>query len=105
MPADWVAESLTHHASPQNGVGYGYQWWTEQPALLRIWYAAGYGGQRIVIVPERDAAVVINADYARDANEDGRRAGRGQSLLTSFILPALQRPAPGASSRRSGARP
>jgi len=89
ISADWVDRSLTSYASPRNGVGYGYLWWTQQRASHRIWFAAGYGGQLIIIVPAHEVTIVINADYTRDTNEVGQREAQIWSLLTDFILPAI----------------
>ena len=89
ISADWVQRSLTAHASARNGIGYGYLWWTQQRASHRLWYAAGYGGQLIVLVPGRNSVIVVNANYTRDSDETGQRQNEIWSLVTDFILPAI----------------
>lgn len=89
ISAEWVDRSLTAHTSVRNGTDYGYLWWTQQRASHRLWYAAGYGGQLIILVPDSDVTIVINANYSRDTNETGQRQSSIWNLLTNFILPAI----------------
>jgi CubicO group peptidase (beta-lactamase class C family) len=89
VPANWVNASLTEYIARDASRGYGYLWWTEQRGSYRIWYAAGYGGQLIILVPAEAVVIVINANYTRDANETGQRQGTVWRLLDSYILPAI----------------
>ncbi|MDX1507955.1 MAG: serine hydrolase, partial [Woeseiaceae bacterium] len=89
VPADWVEQSLTQVISPGSGRGYGFLWWTQQRSGRRIWYAAGYGGQLIVLVPSESAIIITNANYVRDGAENNRRQAAIWNLLDSYILPAL----------------
>lgn len=89
IAAEWVDASLTAHASPSNDVDYGYLWWTQIRASHRIWYAAGYGGQLIVLVPDSDVTIVINANYTRDTDVTSQRQSDIWYLLTNFILTSI----------------
>jgi CubicO group peptidase (beta-lactamase class C family) len=89
VPADWVESSLTEHVAVDSARGYGLLWWTQQRASSRIWYAAGYGGQLIILVPSRSAVIVTNANYTRDSIETGQRQAAIWGLLDNYILPAL----------------
>lgn len=40
------------------GSAYGYQWWIRQTAWYPAYYASGYGGQLIYVVPDFDLVVV-----------------------------------------------
>jgi len=59
----WIQEAL--QSSPAQ-VNYGYMWWLNKKGTNRYWegvpenvfYAAGFGGNFIVIVPEEDLVVV-----------------------------------------------
>jgi CubicO group peptidase (beta-lactamase class C family) len=70
VPADWVRESTARHSviGPQSG--YGYMWWTgegvggfpnvdEGPGS---YYASGYGGHNVIVMPARKLVVVHRAD-------------------------------------------
>ena len=89
ISADWVRSSLTAHASARSGIDYGYLWWTQQRASHRLWYAAGYGGQLIILVPGRHTVIVVNANYTRDSGETGRQQNEIWSLITGYVLPAI----------------
>ncbi len=77
VPSNWVAESVRPHASPHGeifaGRGYGYTWWSGfesdwAPLVTlpeRAYYALGFGGQYLFVVPERELVVVHLADMER----------------------------------------
>ena len=75
VPADWVEASVTPAT-------YGYQWWR----LAGGGYAAlGFGGQRIVVVPDLDLVVVITGDFSGVTS---------RYLVDAFIVPAIKSPDP-----------
>jgi CubicO group peptidase (beta-lactamase class C family) len=63
-------------------VGYGYQWWTTSINQHAAFAAMGLGGQRIMVVPDLDLAVVITAD-AQQRREDA------EELIGQTIIPAV----------------
>jgi CubicO group peptidase (beta-lactamase class C family) len=70
---------------PQELWGYGYLWWTSTtPGDHRpAFYAAGYGGQFIYVVPSLDLVVVAITDQvSREV------AGRTAAIIRDFALPA-----------------
>jgi CubicO group peptidase (beta-lactamase class C family) len=76
VSTDWVRESLqrysekTHYSgwfSSKKGryirdVGYGYQWWSARAGDHRFDYAAGHGGNLIVLLDDLDMIIVTTAD-------------------------------------------
>ena len=71
IPDWWVKESTANHA---DGVAadYGYLWWSRSDGLggtfqgaqdLFLYYAHGYRGQFIFVVPRFDMVVVFTAEY------------------------------------------
>jgi CubicO group peptidase (beta-lactamase class C family) len=76
VSADWVSESLqrysekTHYSgwfSSKKGryirdVGYGYQWWSARAGDHRFDYAAGHGGNLIILLDDLDMIIVTTAD-------------------------------------------
>jgi CubicO group peptidase (beta-lactamase class C family) len=70
VPEDWVRESTTAHSviGPQSG--YGYMWWTGEGAggFPNVdegpgsYYASGYGGHEVIVMPARNLVVVHRAD-------------------------------------------
>lgn len=91
IPADWVKRSTAPHANARQGVDYGYLWWLQQFTVngraVQTYGMAGAGGNKVFVLPELDAVVVITTTNfgIRDAHP------LSEKLLTSLILPALMR--------------
>ena len=76
VPVDWVHDSLKTYSenvssgAPQSGkigryfrdIGYGYQWWSARVGDHHFNYAAGHGGQLIVLLHELNMIVITTAD-------------------------------------------
>jgi CubicO group peptidase (beta-lactamase class C family) len=52
----WIAEAARIHVEE---TGYGYYFWILQD--LGAYYAAGHGGQCIIVVPGKNLVVVVTA--------------------------------------------
>ena len=77
VPADWVKLTTQKYIDTGDGRGYGYAWWQ----LPFGGYAAlGYGGQQILVFPERDMVVVFTSQP-----EIEKQIWR---LVDDFIIPA-----------------
>ena len=65
IPADWVSVSMSNHIKPPSWVskdkGYGYLWWE---LSFGGFTAVGYGGQYIMVMPERDMVVVFTSGFS-----------------------------------------
>jgi CubicO group peptidase (beta-lactamase class C family) len=75
LSADWVDDSLRTYSTrvssgaPSSGrigryfrdIGYGYQWWTARIGDHHVAYAAGHGGQLIVLLDAYDLVIVTTA--------------------------------------------
>jgi len=73
LPEVWVEESTQKHLDVDTGRGFGYLWWTGIYDMgekeISHFFAAGYGGQTIHIVPELDLMIVFTCwDNAQDAD-------------------------------------
>jgi CubicO group peptidase (beta-lactamase class C family) len=71
VPAAWIRESTLPRlpASGRDG-WYGYHWWiygksSEGPASPRVYYAQGFAGQFLIVVPEAQLAVVFTGDLGK----------------------------------------
>ncbi|MFZ6010335.1 MAG: serine hydrolase domain-containing protein [Bacteroidota bacterium] len=64
VPKSWIKESTTKKIDLQSGLGYGYFWWTKQfqwkEKTIDSYFAWGYGGQYIFVVPALELVVVFN---------------------------------------------
>ena len=63
LPEGWVKDSTTWHTDTKGGRrGYGYKWWVlsrKGPGTYEAYAALGYGGQRLIVVPELDLIAVF----------------------------------------------
>ena len=70
LPARWIRDSIApnrFHLMPgadnpgsSHPHGYGYHWWLP-PGEPRLWLAAGFGSQLLVIEPESSVVVVVTS--------------------------------------------
>jgi CubicO group peptidase (beta-lactamase class C family) len=101
VPASWVRESLEPHSenansgAPRSGrigryfrdIGYGYQWWSARVGDHHFYYAAGHGGQLIVLLDELDMIVVVTADpfYQMHTFQSWKHEQANFNLVGKFI--------------------
>lgn len=89
IPASWVDQSwkmLT--VSPYNGHQYGYLWWSREFGGERTYFAWGYGGQYIFIIPRLELIVVMTSSLTnRPRGGDHNRIV--QAFLADEIIPAI----------------
>jgi CubicO group peptidase (beta-lactamase class C family) len=90
IPESWVTASWTGHSPQDPGEEYGYLWWMREHEQHQFWFASGYGGQLIVMVPDEEIVIVINADYSTDPNETGQRTANTWNLLRQYLLGSIQ---------------
>ncbi len=65
VPVSWVADSIT--GSPAAPEQYGYQWWLADVDGVPsdLFFANGFDGQHIFVIPSLDLVVVRNGTYAK----------------------------------------
>jgi CubicO group peptidase (beta-lactamase class C family) len=89
VPEEWVRESLTPRAASRHvGEGYGYGWFIGEVRGHPMFYAWGYGGQFIFVVPELELTVVTTSDP--DAAREGDHLRAVRRLLAEWIVPAAE---------------
>jgi CubicO group peptidase (beta-lactamase class C family) len=89
VPEEWVRRSLRPHVRVDDQTEYGYLWWLktfrsggrEFPAA----FMSGNGGNKVVVLPALDAAVVISST---NYNAKGMHQ-QTERLLTDHVLPVL----------------
>lgn len=57
VPAAWVEQSSQRQIFTQNS-GYSYQWWVSTKSDTPIYYGQGFGGQGLILIPEKDLMIV-----------------------------------------------
>jgi CubicO group peptidase (beta-lactamase class C family) len=92
IPAEWVKRSIAPHANAREGFDYGYLWWLQSFKVngrtVQSYGMAGSGGNKVFVLPELDAVVVITTTnfQVRDAHP------LSEKLLTNLIMPVLMKP-------------
>ena len=72
---EWVADSFkTYTRSNYNPYNYGYMWWNKSVGNYKVYFAWGFGGQYIFMIPRLNAVVVLtgalqNATQSRSYKE------------------------------------
>ena len=92
VAGDYAAAATTRQSDGEAetggsiGVPYGYQWWVTEATGYAAFFALGFGGQYVYVVPDLDLVVVVAAGF-----EDG-----SQPFLTShrpipeqIVIPAI----------------
>lgn len=89
VPAEWVRESLRPRTrSPWSGEEYGYGWFLGRTGDHPMFYAWGYGGQFIFVVPDLELTVATTSDPA--APRGGGHIRAIHTLLDDWIVPAAE---------------
>lgn len=87
IPEAWVRASLEPRAASRwTGESYGYGWFLSEVDGHPMFYAWGYGGQFIFVVPALELTVVATSDANVQRERDHLRAVR--RLLAERIVPA-----------------
>jgi CubicO group peptidase (beta-lactamase class C family) len=85
VPAGFVHASTTPAAGlPRGHYGdYGWQWWLDADGDHPAFFARGYGGQTIYVVPDLDLVTVVTNDPERPGTD-------GASVARSIVVPAAE---------------
>lgn len=93
---EWVASSTRVQSSGTSdmtganisyGSAYGYHWWVRQTAGYPAYYASGYGGQLVYVVPDFDLVVVTGVTPI--AAYEPERQQSPVPCIDELIVPAV----------------
>ncbi|MBI1743623.1 serine hydrolase [Candidatus Acetothermia bacterium] len=86
--ADYVQQStsLQNTGGFPEDTSYGFLWWLSSESGHAAYFAAGYGGQYIYVIPDLEMIVVItsNSNIAPSQLRDHRQ------LIRDFVVPAVK---------------
>jgi len=85
VPEPWIERSfVTRGRSPISDQEYGYGWWMRELGGHRAYYAWGFGGQYIFVVPDLDLVVVTTSSST--VAEDRRSHRRNVFDLVEYLI-------------------
>lgn len=91
LSSAWIRASWTPRTrSPFSGDDYGYGWFIAQSEGHAVYYARGYGGQLLYVLPSLALTVVITSNPTAPARTGGYFSDI-ESLLGDSIVPAVLR--------------
>ena len=84
---EWIDQSTKGYMLPTWADGYGYQWWLmtyrSSSPPIGSYFAAGWGGQRIIVFPSLEMVVVFTGgNYVEEEPVD--------VIIEQHILPAVR---------------
>ena len=95
MPTAWIEKSsnafqgntsIKVPGTDHGRCGYSYSWWTKEVTVkskrLQMFWAGGWGGQKIIVIPELQSVMVMTGGNYTSKTRQFR-------LLTKYLLPAL----------------
>ncbi|RMH62576.1 MAG: class C beta-lactamase-related serine hydrolase [Bacteroidetes bacterium] len=94
VPEAWIRASTTPRTrSRYSGNRYGYFWWIRRFGGYESWFAWGYGGQYVFVLPALDLVVVCTAslnDRPRGVNHNRRIYDLLERGLLAAVTPAVE---------------
>jgi CubicO group peptidase (beta-lactamase class C family) len=90
LPAAWVEDSWRSRGgrSPWTGYTYGLGWWIREARGRPVYFAWGYGGQMIYVIPSLALCVAITS--AADARGVDGHVQALHALVDQILVPAAE---------------
>ena len=73
-----------------SGYGYGHSWWIARTPYGDGFFAWGFGGQFIFVVPARSLVVVVTTEWRNAAGLGPQLSSNGLDLIVNHVLPAVR---------------
>jgi CubicO group peptidase (beta-lactamase class C family) len=90
LSAEWIADSWVQRTrSIHSGDGYGYGWFITEMRGHPVYYAWGYGGQMLYVVPDLALTVVMTSDETQASGRSGY-IDQLHRLVADGIIPAAE---------------
>lgn len=98
LPKSWVDDSWRSRGgrSPWTGYTYGLGWWIRSAGRHPVYFAWGYGGQMVYVVPSLALTAVMTSN-ANARGVDGHVQAL-HAMVDQLIVPAAERGGQGASA-------
>ena len=102
LPGGWIVASWTPRVRSRfNGHAYGYGWFIVTARGHPVFYAWGYGGQMIYVVPDLALTVIMTSDQSGPSGRSGY-VRELHGLLADGLVPAAEGGAGEGAEAKSG---
>jgi CubicO group peptidase (beta-lactamase class C family) len=94
VSGNWIDEATSNHIDTENIIpfqnGYGYFWWTGISHGHDYYYANGYGGQFIVVVPDSEVVIVaVNNWIGEGREQSGINWTETLRIIINEVIPSV----------------
>jgi len=90
VPESWIDASWKPKTYGRGGQIYGYGWFIAQAHGHPVYFAWGFGGQMLYVVPSLELTVAITSDSTTQSAEDGYRCALHGLIAAGFVPEILE---------------
>ena len=92
LSEDWIRASWTAKTHDRHNDGYGYGWFISEAHGHAIYYAWGFGGQMLYVVPSLALTIVVTSDSSAPFVETDYHCALQRVVADGFIPAAIGHP-------------
>jgi len=89
---DWVRASWTVRTIDNSGRAYGYGWFIAEAHGYAVYYAWGFGGQMLYVVPDLGLTVVVTSDTNTRSAVDNHLCKLHDLVANGFMPAVMENP-------------
>lgn len=93
VPSAWVAEATSNHISTNVswfGSSYGYLWWNDRIKGHDCYFANGYAGQFILVVPDLNLVITATSEVQGLGNNAGSQWEGVKNLILNDVMNSIE---------------
>ena len=92
VPRSWIRASWTTHTVDARGRGYGYGWFIASAHGHPVYYAWGFGGQMLYVVPTLRLTIAVTSDASTRSAVDNHLCKVHELVATGFMPAVMENP-------------